>query len=87
MLAGLNAALLLLGLPAPVASTELPMLHGMLMVLGFLGALISLERAVALRAAWGYLAPGLLGAGGLALLSPAPAIAGQLLLVIGAVVG
>lgn len=86
MLAGLNAALLLLGLPAPVASTELPMLHGMLMVLGFLGALISLERAVALRAAWGYLAPGLLGAGGLALLSPAPAIAGQLLLVNGAVV-
>ena len=86
MLAGLNAALLLLGLPAPVDSSQLPMLHGMLMVLGFLGALIALERAVALRAAWGSLAPGLLGVGGLALLSPAPAILGQLLLVNGAVV-
>ena len=27
------------------------------MVLGFLGTLIALERAVALRSAWGYAAP------------------------------
>ena len=27
------------------------------MTLGFLGTLIALERAVALRLAWGYLAP------------------------------
>ncbi|MGC0142752.1 hypothetical protein [Pseudactinotalea sp. Z1732] len=86
MLAGLNAALLLLGLPAPATSAGLPVLHGMLMVLGFLGALISLERAVALRSAWGFLAPTLLGGGGLALLSPAPAVLGQLLLVNGAAV-
>ncbi|MGC0250607.1 hypothetical protein [Pseudactinotalea sp. Z1748] len=86
MLAGLNAALLLLGLPAPVTSAGLPVLHGMLMVLGFLGALISLERAVALRSAWGFLAPTLLGGGALALLSPAPAVLGQLLLVNGAAV-
>lgn len=86
MLAGLNAALLLLGLPAPVRSATLLALHGMLMVLGFLGALISLERAVALRAAWGFLAPALLGGGALALLSPAPPVLGQLLLVNGAAV-
>src|SRR5690625_5162317 len=72
MLAGLNAALLLLGVDAPVAGQQLPMLHGMLMMLGFLGTLISLERAVALRQVWGYLAPGLLGAGAILLLTPAP---------------
>jgi hypothetical protein len=31
--------------------------HGALMVAGFLGAVISLERAIALGAAWGYSAP------------------------------
>ena len=85
MLAGLNAALLLLGLPAPLEHTSGPGLHGMLMVLGFLGTLISLERAVALRAPWGLLAPALLGAGALMLLTPVPAVVGQLLLVNGAV--
>lgn len=33
--------------------------HGILMTLGFLGTLISVERAVALRAGWGYAAPAL----------------------------
>lgn len=36
-------------------------LHGLLMVLGFLGTLIALERAVALGRPWGYLGPGLSG--------------------------
>lgn len=84
MLAGLNAALLLLGLPAPVTLDRLPDVHGMLMVLGFLGTVIALERAQALRKLWGALAPGLLGLGGLALLSPAPLVVGQVLLVLGA---
>lgn len=84
LLAGLDAALLLSDLPAPVTSGRLPDVHGMLMVLGFLGTLIALERAVALRHPWGYLAPGLLGAGGLALLTPAPILLGQLLLLDGA---
>lgn len=84
LLAGLDGALLLSALPAPVTSERLPDVHGMLMVLGFLGTLIALERAVALRHPWGYLAPGLLGAGGLALLTPAPILLGQLLLLDGA---
>lgn len=67
LLAGLDAALVLAGLPSPVEQAELGNRHGMLMVLGFLGTLISLERAVALRRPWAYLAPGLLGAGGVAL--------------------
>lgn len=37
-------------------------LHGLLMVLGFLGTLIALERAVALGRRWGYLGPALSGA-------------------------
>lgn len=35
--------------------------HGVIMVLGFLGTLIALERAVALGASWGYAAPLLAG--------------------------
>ncbi|CCI53893.1 hypothetical protein [Nostocoides jenkinsii] len=57
--------------------------HGILMVLGFLGTLISLERSVALRAAWAYAAPALLGAGGLALVAPVPRLVAQVLLVAG----
>ncbi|HPZ48754.1 MAG TPA: hypothetical protein PLA44_02730 [Propionibacteriaceae bacterium] len=84
LLAGLNAALLLLDVWAPVKATHLPDVHGQIMVLGFLGTLISLERAQALRKPWAYLAPGLLGAGGIALAFGATAL-GQLLQIEGAV--
>ncbi|HET8593806.1 MAG TPA: hypothetical protein VFM07_01065 [Intrasporangium sp.] len=85
MLAGVDAALLLLGVGAPVSAPRLADLHGMLMVAGFLGTLIAMERAVALRHPLGYAAPLLLGVGALALLTPAPVALGQLLLVDGAV--
>jgi hypothetical protein len=84
LLAGLDAALLLLDLPAPVSSTRLPEVHGVLLVLGFLGTLVALERAVALRSRTGYAAPVLLGAGGLLLLSPAPLVVGRSALAAGA---
>lgn len=84
LLAGLDAGLLLLDLPAPVTATHLTSAHGVLMVLGFLGTLISLERAVALRAPWAYAAPALLGAGGLALVA-GPRLLGQVLLIDGMV--
>lgn len=84
LLAGLDAALLLLGLPAPVTTARLPFVHGMLMVLGFVGTLIALERATALDRWYGFLAPGLLGAGGIALLAdPLPLAVGKALLVAG----
>ena len=71
MLAGLDAALTLLGVcAAGVRPAGCGEAHGLLMVLGFVGTLIALERAVALRQPWGYLAPALLGAGALALLVP-----------------
>jgi len=85
LFAGLDAALMLLGLPAPVSAARLPDVHGMLLVLGFVGTLISLERAVALGHRAGYLAPGLLGAGALLLVSPAPLPLARAVLLAGAV--
>ena len=84
LLAGLDAALMLLGLPAPVELDRLPDVHGMLMVLGFVGTLIAVERAVALRRPVGFVAPALLGLGAVVLLSPVPLAAGQTLLIAGA---
>src|SRR5690606_635178 len=86
LLAGLDAALLLLGVPAPVTLDRLPLVHGPLLVLGFVGTVVSLERAVALRRWWAFGAPALLGVGGIALLTAAPMAAGQALLVAGTVV-
>lgn len=83
LLAGLDAGLVLLGVPAPVRADRLPQVHGMLMVLGFVGTLICLERAVALRHPAGYAAPLLLGLGSVLLITPAPLLAGRLVLVAG----
>ena len=85
LLAGLDAALTLAGLPAPAGSPRLAALHGPLMVLGFLGTVIALERAVALRQPWGLLAPGLLGAGALSLVLLPDPLLGRLLLLQGLV--
>ena len=81
LLAGLDGALVLLGLAAPVDSLRLAEVHGPLMVFGFVGTVVTLERAVAVRRPWAYLAPGLLGAGGIALVSPLPVVVGQVALV------
>lgn len=84
LLAGLDAALLLLGLPAPITTDRLPQVHGMLLVLGFVGTLIALERATALDRWYGYLAPALLGIGGISLLADTmPLQVGKVLLVLG----
>lgn len=83
LLAGLDGALLLLGLAAPVNNARLTAVHGPLMVFGFVGTVVVLERAVAVRRGWAYLAPALLGAGGMALISPLPVVVGQVALVAG----
>ncbi|MGW9627766.1 hypothetical protein [Microbacterium sp. NPDC055521] len=84
LLAGLDAGLLLLGLPAPVTAERLPAVHGMLLVLGFVGTLISLERATALARPLGYAAPALLGAGGILLVVPVvPLVAAKIVLAAG----
>lgn len=83
LLAGLDAALLLLGLPTPVTTERLPEVHGIVLVLGFVGTVIALERAVALRRAWAFAAPALLGLGAVVTLSPAPLVVGAWMFVAG----
>lgn len=77
ILMGLNAALLRLNLPAPVSGARLAALHGPLMLVGFLGTVIALERAVAARAPWAFLAPLGNAAGCLALMAGAPDAVGR----------
>ena len=85
LLAGLDAGLVLLGLPAPVTTARLPETHGMLLTLGFVGTLISLERATAYARPLGFVAPALLGAGGvLMVVAPVPLIAAKIVLAAGA---
>lgn len=85
LLLGLDAGLLLLGVPAPLTAKRLPQVHGMLLVLGFVATLVSLERATALGRSYGYAAPTLLGLGGLLLVAdPVPLIVGKAVLVAGA---
>lgn len=80
---GLDAGLLLLGLPMPVIAPRLADLHAPLLVFGFVGTLVSLERAVALRSSAAYAAPALLVAGVALCLSPAPEAAGRVLVTAG----
>jgi hypothetical protein len=77
LLLGLYAGLVLIGLPLPALADRLAELHAPLLVFGFVGTLIALERAVALaRRAW-FAAPALLAAGALLCLAPVPLIVGQ----------
>lgn len=86
LLAGLDAALLLAGLPAPVTGERLAPVHGQLMTLGFLGTLIALERAIAVRAPWAFAAPAGMGLGAVLLLTAAPLFVGRAVQALGAVV-
>ena len=86
LLAGLWGGLLLLGLPVPTLRSTTAQEHGPLMALGFLGTVIAMERAVALRRAWGFAAPAAAGAGGLALLVGLPSVVGWSLLCLASVV-
>lgn len=91
LLAALWAGLLRLGWVLPPLRPTLPMAHGPLMVCGFLGTLISLERAVGLSALdpgkrWTYAAPGLAGLGGLLLFIGVPGLPGPLLITLGSAV-
>jgi hypothetical protein len=66
LVAGLWGGLGLLGTGVPLPRAAFAGQHGPLMALGFLGTLISLERAVALGRAWGHAAPALAGVGAIA---------------------
>lgn len=63
LLAALWAGLMRLGWQLPALTPSLAMAHGPLMISGFLGTLITLERAVAMKQKWMYLPPLLSGLG------------------------
>jgi hypothetical protein len=83
LLAGLWAGLVRIGWEVPLLQPDLPSVHGPLMVSGFLGTLISLERAVALGHPVTYAAPLMTGLGGLALLLGVPTPAAPVLIALG----
>ncbi len=83
LLVGIDAGLSLLDAWPPFPSGRLGEVHGVLMVLGFVGTLIALERAVALGKPIGYVAPALMGAGGMLLLPSRTGEVGALMLVLG----
>jgi hypothetical protein len=67
LLAAMWAGLLRMDLEIPMLQPGLSLAHGPLMVSGFLGVLIGLERAVALNRWWAYGASVLTAAGALCL--------------------
>ena len=69
------------GLPPGIV--QLIPIHGPLMVCGFFGTLIGVERAVALGRRWAYLGPACTGTGAAALLLGAPHILGAALVTLG----
>ncbi|MBS1253002.1 MAG: hypothetical protein MAG451_02046 [Anaerolineales bacterium] len=86
LLAAMWAGLVRLGWALPALSANLTIAHGPLMVSGFLGTLISLERAVALRRRWMYAAPALTGLGALALIAGPLAPIGPVLITLGSLI-
>jgi len=76
MAVGLWTGLARLGLSLPGGMPALAEFHAALMIAGFLGTLISLERAVALGRCWGYAAPALSALAAVALFAGAPGPAG-----------
>jgi hypothetical protein len=90
LLTGLWAGLARMGWLLPLSNEQLVLVHGPLMVVGFLGVLIGLERAVALQRWWAYAIPVCAGLSSLFALSGAPlqlsaalaVLAGMLLVVV-----
>ena len=85
LLAGMWAGLVRLGWGWPPLHPALPIAHGPLMISGFLGTVIGLERAVALSAIspgrlWTYCVPLLAGLGGLSLIVGLPQPVGAVLI-------
>ncbi|HRN29383.1 MAG TPA: hypothetical protein PK890_06760 [Terrimesophilobacter sp.] len=86
LLLGLYAAVVLLGFPNLINLERIGDYHAPLMVFGFVGTLIVLERSVAARRAWGYVSPALLGLGSLSLITALPETVGKTAIALGFVV-
>lgn len=82
LVTGAWAGLARLGLHVGAAPAEL---HGPLMILGFLGTVITVERAVGLGRTWAWTAPAAAGAGGVLMLAGGIRVGAVLSLVAGVV--
>lgn len=80
LLVGTGAGLARLGVLVPDFAARAAALHGPLMIGGFFGVVIALERAVAIGRGWAYLAPLLAGLGGVAAIAGAVFAASLLML-------
>jgi len=83
LIIGVWAGLVRLGWALPMPQVRWAMLHGPLMVSGFLGTLIALERAVAWQRPWAYTGPAFMAAGALVLLFTGNIFVGGLLFILG----
>lgn len=83
LLAAIWGGLLRLAWRWPSLRPALPVTHGPLMVSGFLGTLIGLERAVALERRWTYIGPLLSGLGAILLIAGVSGSPGPLLTTLG----
>jgi hypothetical protein len=83
LFAGVWGGLVRIGPVSTTAVASASEAHGPLMALGFLGTLISLERAVALGRWWSYTAPVATGLGAIATLASAPGDLGPALMTVG----
>ena len=92
LLAAMWAGLIRMGWNLPILQPTLPMNHGPLMISGFLGTVISIERAVALSALpsttrskykWAFAGSLLTGLGAASLIVGIPGLVGPLLLTLG----
>ncbi|WP_448191058.1 hypothetical protein [Azospirillum sp. sgz301742] len=74
LLGGVLAGLARLGLAVPLPHLDLALLHGPLMVSGFFGTVIALERAAALGKRWIFAGPAMAGVSGVLLVGGAPPV-------------
>ena len=80
LFAGTGAGLARLGWSVPELAASASALHGPLMICGFFGVVISLERAVAIGRLWAYAGPLFAGFGGIAAVAGATTAAPWLFL-------
>jgi hypothetical protein len=86
LLWGMWLGLLRLGWVLPLPWPDQLILHGPLMIGGFVGTLIGLERAIGVARPWAYAAPVASAAAALVLIFLPPTLAGPLLLVVASAV-
>lgn len=82
---GVGAGLARLGWAMPATAVDLAAWHGPLLLCGFFGTVIALERAVAIGRLWSYAAPSIAGIGTFAILTHALVFAIACMIVAGAV--